>query len=168
MSETEQTNEVERIRDILFGEQYSFLQERIEALETAISSVRRENAQLRKLLEMEVTAREDDIAKQTTALQEKLETDLQAERKARTQGESDQQTALTQLEQRTNEQMTAAAGNQSEQFDALTTKLDNAQTTLTETIAALEAKMVADQDDLLSHLITALTNHRQKHQASDA
>jgi cell division protein FtsX len=50
--------DVDSIRQILFGEQARQTAERFEMLEGAISTLRRENMQLRQLLEVEISGRE--------------------------------------------------------------------------------------------------------------
>ena len=55
-------SDVQIIREILFGDQAKYFQQRIEALETETSSLKEENRQLRKALADESKARQRDNA----------------------------------------------------------------------------------------------------------
>lgn len=52
-------NEVDNIRNILFGDQINQMEERFVQLEKSISQLRTENRNLREALEAEVTQREN-------------------------------------------------------------------------------------------------------------
>jgi len=59
----QKSNEVDNIRNILFGEQIRQVTNQFDLVEKSINSLRIENQNLRQALEMEVSKREQDIRK---------------------------------------------------------------------------------------------------------
>ena len=57
-SQNSLSEDVQQIRDILFGEEVKQLVNRMEALEQALRGVQKENSALRQALEAETSARE--------------------------------------------------------------------------------------------------------------
>ncbi len=83
MAESNQTgskNEVENIRNILFGEQINQTEERFRQIENSINSLRLENSKLREALEAELTQREKN-EQELHNIVSTLEANLAQERK---------------------------------------------------------------------------------------
>jgi uncharacterized membrane protein YkoI len=59
----QKSNEVDNIRNILFGEQIRQVTTQFDLVEKSINSLRLENQNLRQALEMEVSKREQEIKK---------------------------------------------------------------------------------------------------------
>lgn len=74
-------NEVDNIRNILFGDQINQMEERFAQLERSIVQLRTENRNLREALEAEVTQRENAFltAQETIHELDKIRTDHQTD-----------------------------------------------------------------------------------------
>jgi Skp family chaperone for outer membrane proteins len=66
-------NDVQVIREILFGEQSQKISEHFSKLEAMIAALQQENQQLRKELETEAKARQDALAELNSKINERLE-----------------------------------------------------------------------------------------------
>ncbi len=67
------SNDVDNIRNILFGEQIRQVTNQFDQVERSINSLRTENQNLRQALEMEVSKREQEIKKLEALLQAKTQ-----------------------------------------------------------------------------------------------
>jgi len=90
-SDPDNKNEVENIRNILFGEQINQTEERFRQIENSINSLRLENSKLREALEAELTQREKNENELGTHISE-LKAQIMKERK---ENFSDQSELLT-------------------------------------------------------------------------
>lgn len=90
-SDPDNKNEVENIRNILFGEQINQTEERFRQIENSINSLRLENSKLREALEAELTQREKNENELSTHMSE-LKAQIMKERK---ENFSDQSELLT-------------------------------------------------------------------------
>lgn len=79
-SDPDNKNEVENIRNILFGEQINQTEERFRQIENSINSLRLENSKLREALEAELTQREKNENELSTHISE-LKAQIIKERK---------------------------------------------------------------------------------------
>lgn len=69
----EKSNDVDNIRNILFGEQIRQVTNQFDLVEKSINSLRIENQNLRQALEMEVSKREQEIKKLEGLVQAKTQ-----------------------------------------------------------------------------------------------
>jgi valyl-tRNA synthetase len=162
----QQPEDLVQIRNLLFGEQADQYDERFQAVENSINSLRRENRNLRNALEVEATARtandnehnqrlvnERDAA--LTALTDVLATYLQEERANRATQSAALLATLDAYRQQMDSQTDAAIAQlqaekkeRAAQFSALQKTLQNDQ---------------KSQDDVTSNLLSTLDGFRQGH-----
>lgn len=106
-SELSLTDDVQVIREILFGEQAKLFKERITSLEESISALKKENERLHKALANEIEAREKATLERVQALEDDLSRRLEAEGGDRQQAQSDLQRYLEEQLRQSVQDLTA-------------------------------------------------------------
>jgi hypothetical protein len=97
MEDLSLSNDVQTIREILFGQQSKNFQQQIQSLEEAIAALHQENQLLRDALQAERQARETEHRAGIETLQQNLENKLNEESKARSGSDQDLQRSLSEL-----------------------------------------------------------------------
>ena len=156
-------DDVQVIREILFGEQVKLFKERIEALEEAVAGLQQENNQLREALNAEAEARqredraggdqlgetEQQVLLRVKSLEEQLSGKIDSECRDRQKAVEDlDQSVRKQFEQTRRENAREFAGlhqihhTSIEQQEELTTALAAALTAYREQIVSKEASEI--------------------------